>query len=178
MILINGGASFRVLRQYCRRASLPRVERAARELVRMRAHANVVPACLFRTRTAGGRVSLLGFLYILVAIMEGDGRRQSSKYRRVVLDRVLGKGAFSTVYMALVEPNDERIALKIVHLRDITDDAKTVRDCVNEISHLKVGSILSVEYYRITLGSARNGTTGRIFVFNLRRAGIISVIFY
>lgn len=61
--------------------------------------------------------------------------------RRVVVDRVLGRGAFSTVYEALVEPDRERIALKIVHLPDIAGDRKTVRDCVNEINNLKVGMV-------------------------------------
>jgi len=62
--------------------------------------------------------------------------------RRVVFDRVLGKGTFSTVYRALVEPDNEHIALKIVHLRDIVNDHKTVQDCVNEISNLKVGTTI------------------------------------
>ncbi|XP_060860273.1 serine/threonine-protein kinase nekl-3-like isoform X3 [Metopolophium dirhodum] len=62
--------------------------------------------------------------------------------RRVVFDRVLGKGAFSTVYRALVEPENEHIALKIVHLRNIVNDLKTVQDCVNEISNLKVGTTI------------------------------------
>ncbi|KAF0772921.1 serine/threonine-protein kinase nekl-3-like isoform X1 [Aphis craccivora] len=57
--------------------------------------------------------------------------------RRVIFDRVLGKGAFSTVYKALVQPDNEHIALKIVHLRNIVNDLKTVQDCVNEISNLK-----------------------------------------
>lgn len=56
--------------------------------------------------------------------------------RRVVLDQVLGKGAFSIVYKALVKPEHEHIALKIVHLKD--NDRKTVQDCINEINNLKV----------------------------------------
>lgn len=67
-----------------------------------------------------------------------DGGRRRPRKRRVVFDRVLGKGAFSTVYRALMEPGRQRIAMKIVHLREINDDKKTVQDCVNEISHLKV----------------------------------------
>lgn len=69
--------------------------------------------------------------------MTTDVERQSC--RRVIFDRVLGKGTFSTVYKALVEPDNKHIALKIVHLRNIVKDFKTVQDCVNEISNLKVG---------------------------------------
>ncbi|CAH1731402.1 unnamed protein product [Aphis gossypii] len=67
--------------------------------------------------------------------MTTDDERQSC--RRVIFDRVLGKGTFSTVYKALVQPDNEHIALKIVHLRNIVNDLKTVQDCVNEISILK-----------------------------------------
>lgn len=69
----------------------------------------------------------------------GGGWRQDT---RVILDRVLGKGTFSTVYEALVVPGNKRIALKIVHLSAIIDDRKTVNDCINEIHVLKVGGIL------------------------------------
>jgi len=62
----------------------------------------------------------------------------TSDGQRVVLEQVLGKGTFSTVYRALVVPGDRRIALKIVHLRDVVHDRKTLRDCVNEVHNLKV----------------------------------------
>lgn len=75
---------------------------------------------------------------VVVVVMSGGGG--GGVGRRVVFDRVLGKGTFSTVYRALVEPDDRHIALKIVHLRDIIGDPKTVRDCINEINHLKVSA--------------------------------------
>ncbi|VVC45582.1 Hypothetical protein CINCED_3A024076 [Cinara cedri] len=77
------------------------------------------------------------------------GRSRSGSSRRVVLDRVLGKGAFSTVYRALVEPDRKYIALKIVHFGgcgdgdgdddddDVWKTAATVQDCLNEINNLK-----------------------------------------
>lgn len=59
--------------------------------------------------------------------------------RRVVFDRVLGKGAFSTVYRALVEPDCRYIALKIVHSLGTADRHDTkVLNCLSEINNLKV----------------------------------------
>lgn len=78
-------------------------------------------------------VVIIIIIAVIVAVMSGDDVR-----RRVVFDRVLGKGAFSTVFRALVKPDDQHIALKIVNLQDIIGDQKTVRDCINEINHLKV----------------------------------------
>lgn len=78
-------------------------------------------------------VVIIIIIAVIVAVMSGDDVR-----RRVVFDRVLGKGTFSTVFRALVKPDDQHIALKIVNLQDIIGDQKTVRDCINEINHLKV----------------------------------------
>jgi len=91
-------------------------------------------------------VRVLLFIYyhyfITIIFNTMSGLEPAESCRRVVFDRVLGKGTFSTVYRALVEPDNKHIALKIVHMQGIVNDLKTVQDCVNEISNLKVGTTI------------------------------------